>query len=86
MYYILIQPASTKTFFFFQDYYHSYLPRAYETCRFGDYEVTIDSENTRGDIVVKELRMVSIKVHHLQLYVVSCATTDLVKVVLIGTL
>ncbi|XP_020606376.1 receptor-type tyrosine-protein phosphatase alpha-like [Orbicella faveolata] len=44
-----------------QDYYHSYLPRAYETCRFGDYEVTIDSENTRGDIVVKELRMVSIK-------------------------
>lgn len=44
-----------------QDYYHSYLPRAYETCRFGDYEVTIDSENTRGDIVVRELRMVSIK-------------------------
>ncbi|XP_078343622.1 receptor-type tyrosine-protein phosphatase epsilon-like isoform X2 [Oculina patagonica] len=44
-----------------QDYYHSYLPPAYETCRFGDYEVTIDSEATRGDIVVRELRMVSIK-------------------------
>ena len=49
---------------FFQDYYHSYLPRAYETCRFGEYEVTIDSENALGDIVVRELRMASIKVHH----------------------
>lgn len=51
--------------FFFQDYYHSYLPPAYETCRFGEYEVTIDSENTRGDIVIRELRMVSVKVHYL---------------------
>lgn len=49
---------------FFQDYYHSYLPPAYETCRFGEYEVTVDSENALGDIVVSELRMASIKVHH----------------------
>ena len=45
-----------------QDYYHSYLPLAYETGRFGEYEVTVDSVATRGDIVVRELRMASIKV------------------------
>ena len=47
-----------------QDYYHSYVPPAYETCRFGEYEVTVDSMQTRGDIVVKELKMACIKVCH----------------------
>lgn len=45
-----------------QDYYHSYLPPSYETARFGDYEVTVDSLETLGDIVVRKLRMAAIKV------------------------
>ncbi|XP_022784569.1 receptor-type tyrosine-protein phosphatase delta-like isoform X2 [Stylophora pistillata] len=44
-----------------EGYYHRYLPPLHETTRFGDYEVTADSEATRGDIVLTELRMVSIK-------------------------
>lgn len=44
-----------------QDYYHSYLPPSYETARFGDYEVTVDSLETLGDIVVRKLRMAAIK-------------------------
>lgn len=44
-----------------QDYFHSYLPPDYETSRFGDYEVTVDSMQTRGDIVVRDLRMASVK-------------------------
>ncbi|KAM7433559.1 hypothetical protein ABFA07_016213 [Porites harrisoni] len=44
-----------------QDYYHSYLPPSHETARFGDYEVTVDSLETLGDIVVRKLRMAAIK-------------------------
>ncbi|CAH3148757.1 unnamed protein product [Pocillopora meandrina] len=44
-----------------EGFYHRYLPPLNETTRFGDYEVTADSEATRGDILITELRMVSIK-------------------------
>lgn len=44
-----------------QDYYHSYLPTAYETKRFGEYEVTVDSVQTLGDIAISEMRMATIK-------------------------
>ncbi|KAK2571495.1 Receptor-type tyrosine-protein phosphatase delta, partial [Acropora cervicornis] len=43
------------------DYYHSYLPAEHERSRFGEYEVTLDSVQTRGDVVVREMRMASIK-------------------------
>ncbi|XP_015770016.1 PREDICTED: receptor-type tyrosine-protein phosphatase F-like [Acropora digitifera] len=43
------------------DYYHSYLPAEHERSRFGEYEVTLDSVQTRGDVVVREMKMASIK-------------------------
>lgn len=46
-----------------QDYYHSYLPPEHERSRFGEYEVTLDSVQTRRDVVVSEIRMASIKVN-----------------------
>ena len=51
-----------------QNYYHSYLPTAYETKRFGEYEVTVDSVQTLGDIAISEMRMATIKVKHWTFY------------------
>lgn len=58
------QPDLTKYVYTnLQDYYHSYLPAEHERSRFGEYEVTLDSVQTRGDVVVREMKMASIKVN-----------------------
>ena len=46
--------------------FHRYLPPIYDSQRFGSYEVTVEAESTRGDVVTREIKMIKIEVGRLR--------------------